>query len=129
MMDGYYFDDKIPDYGNIGKNLDKAEKQLKVKILKNKNILHEEKKKVFNDLEQREKEREAAAEEWLKSALDSWEIAAQIGRNVIIIATSTGAPISVWLASELNRAKKTRGLIFVSPNFKIRLPLGFLLFL
>tara|TARA_Y100000768_G_scaffold122629_1_gene90712 strand:+ start:239 stop:1645 length:1407 start_codon:yes stop_codon:yes gene_type:complete len=64
MMDGYYFDDKIPGYGDIGRNLDKAEKQLKVKILKNKNILHEEKKKVFNDLEQREKEREAAAEEW-----------------------------------------------------------------
>ena len=70
---------------------------------------------------------EAAAEEWLKSALDSWEIAAQIGQNVVIIATSTGAPISVWLASELNRAKKTKGLIFVSPNFKIRLPVGFLL--
>ena len=61
---------------------------------------------------------EAAAEEWLKSALDSWEIAAQIGQNVIIITTSTGAPISVWLASELNRAKKTKGLIFVSPNTK-----------
>ena len=48
----------------------------------------------------------APAEEWLKSALDSWEIATQIGRNVIIIATSTGAPISVWLTSDPTRAKK-----------------------
>ena len=49
----------------------------------------------------------APAEEWLKSALDGWEIATQIGRNVIIIATSTGAPISVWLTSDPTRAKKT----------------------
>ena len=69
----------------------------------------------------------APAEEWLKSALDSWEIATQIGRNIIIIATSTGAPISVWLTSDPTRAKKTSSLIFVSPNFKIRLPVGFLL--
>ena len=69
----------------------------------------------------------APAEEWLQSALDSWEIATQIGKNVIVIATSTGAPISVWLTSEPTRAKKTKSLIFVSPNFKIRPPVGFLL--
>ena len=70
---------------------------------------------------------QATAEEWLKSALDSWEIATQIGRRVIVIATSTGAPISVWLTSERNRARKINSLIFVSPNFKIRQAFGFLL--
>ena len=56
----------------------------------------------------------ATAEEWLKSALDSWEIATKIGRNVIIIATSTGAPISVWLTSELNRAKNKQSYFRVA---------------
>ena len=68
---------------------------------------------------------EAPAEAWLEGLRDGWEIASRLGRRVVIIATSTGAPLSLWLAQALaDREHADReqllGLIFLSPNFKIR---------
>ena len=69
----------------------------------------------------------ATAEDWLQSMVDAWEIASRLGRRVIIIAVSTGAPLTVWLHEHINGRGKAHGLIFLSPNFRIRNPLGFLL--
>ncbi|MBA59524.1 MAG: hypothetical protein CMQ40_10185 [Gammaproteobacteria bacterium] len=74
-----------------------------------------------------ENQMEATAEDWMQTALESWDLATRVGHEVIIIATSTGAPISIWLQSDNKRAKTLKSLIFVSPNFRIRIPIGFLL--
>ena len=69
----------------------------------------------------------APAEEWLESMAETLEIALQLGDKLVIVATSTGAPLSVWLASRPGVADKLRAMLFMSPNFKIRSRLDFLL--
>ena len=70
---------------------------------------------------------QASAEHWLQSMVDCWEIASRIGRRVVIIATSTGAPLSVWLNQHVVSRDQVHSFIFLSPNFRIRNPFGFLL--
>jgi len=67
----------------------------------------------------------ATAEDWLQSVRDQYEIARKIGNKVIIVATSTGAPLSIWLCSHFG--EEIAACCFLSPNFRIRSPLGFLL--
>ncbi len=67
------------------------------------------------------------AEAWLQSVVDAWEIASRIGRKVVLVATSTGAPLAVWLSHHINDPEKIQAFIFLSPNFKIRSNVGFLL--
>ncbi|RZO75657.1 MAG: hypothetical protein EVA68_06450 [OM182 bacterium] len=66
---------------------------------------------------------DATAEEWLQSIVDSWDIAQQIGENVVIIATSTGATLTVWLANQLLTTERIYAAIFLAPNFRARHPL------
>jgi esterase/lipase len=70
---------------------------------------------------------EAAAEHWLQSMVDSWEIASRIGRKVVVIAVSTGAPLSIWLNEHVAERDQVHSFVFLAPNFKIRNPFGFLL--
>ncbi|MCB1647759.1 MAG: alpha/beta fold hydrolase, partial [Pseudomonadales bacterium] len=67
------------------------------------------------------------AEDWLQDVWNAWQIAAQLGDEVVIVATSTGAPLSVWLASQDKVCERLRAMLFLSPNFRIRNPFGFLL--
>ncbi|MBT4161829.1 MAG: hypothetical protein HOC70_10850 [Gammaproteobacteria bacterium] len=70
---------------------------------------------------------EAAAEDWLQSVTDSWEIASRIGRRVVIVAVSTGAPLAVWLSQLVTNRELVHSLVFLSPNFRVRSPFGFIL--
>ena len=70
---------------------------------------------------------QATAEQWLQSMVDSWDIASRVGKKVVVIATSTGAPLCVWLNEHIARPDQLHALIFLSPNFKVRSPFGFLL--
>lgn len=67
------------------------------------------------------------AEEWLASMMECWEIARQLGDRIVIVATSTGAPLSLWLASQSGVAQHIAALLFMSPNFGIRRRFAFLL--
>ena len=69
----------------------------------------------------------ATAEDWIQSLNRQGEIAANIGRNIIIIGVSTGAPLAIWLATKSTIKQQTTALLFMSPNFKIRPGVGFLL--
>lgn len=69
----------------------------------------------------------ATAEDWLQSMVDAWEIASRIGKKVVIIAVSTGAPLSIWLNEQVIEKDRVHSFIFLSPNFRIRNPFGFLL--
>ena len=68
-----------------------------------------------------------SAEDWLLSLDRQAQIAEQLGEKIVVIAVSTGAPLSVWLATHSAIKAKLACLLFMSPNFKIRPNLGFLL--
>ena len=66
----------------------------------------------------------STAREWLESMRDCWDISRQIGDRVVVVATSTGAPLSVWLTSLPGAAEKIHAFLFMSPNFRVRLPIA-----
>lgn len=70
---------------------------------------------------------QASAEDWLQSMVDGWEIASRLGKRVVIMATSNGAPLSIWLSQQVIQEGQIHSFIFLSPNFRIRNPMGFLL--
>lgn len=74
-----------------------------------------------------EESMQASAEQWLQSTRDSWELAARLGKKVIIVATSNGAPLALWLHEKLAAPGKIHAMIYLSPNFKLNNPFGFLL--
>lgn len=67
------------------------------------------------------------AEQWLASMVETWQIASQLGEKVVLVATSTGAPLCVWLASLPEVQPRLQALLFMSPNFRVRTRFDFLL--
>lgn len=55
---------------------------------------------------------------WLEDTKEAYEIGAQIGEQVIVIGTSTGATLSTWLTAQ-SFAKHLFANIIVSPNFAL----------
>ncbi len=71
---------------------------------------------------------DSPSESWLQSVLDAWQIASQLGERVVIVATSTGAPLTIWLIEHIpEAADKIHALLLMSPNYKIKNRFGFLL--
>lgn len=67
------------------------------------------------------------AEHWLQSVTDHFDIASRIGKKVIVVATSTGCTLTTYLLNQPALAEKIHACVFMSPNFRIRNPFGFLL--
>ena len=67
------------------------------------------------------------AEHWLQSITDHFDIAARIGEKVIIVGTSTGCTLASWLLDQPTLAARVHACVFLSPNFRVRSPFGFLL--
>lgn len=67
------------------------------------------------------------AEHWLQSATDHFDIASRLGKKVVIVGTSTGCTIATWLLDQPAIADKVHACLFLSPNFRIKSPFGFLL--
>lgn len=63
------------------------------------------------------------ADQLFQEAVESYQIARSLGDEVLVIGTSTGAALALWLAE---RGYKIDGLILLSPNLGIRDPRGFL---
>ncbi len=70
---------------------------------------------------------ETPAEAWLTSLDMSWQIARQLGERVVIVATSTGVPLSIWLTSQPEVSTRVAALLCMSPNFGIHSRYDFLL--
>ena len=60
---------------------------------------------------------QASANDWLSDTVEALEIGKKIGKKVIIIGSSTGCTLAVWLASKEQYQKDITALIFISPNF------------
>ncbi|MEK7477664.1 MAG: alpha/beta hydrolase [Candidatus Coatesbacteria bacterium] len=54
------------------------------------------------------------ANDWFEDADEAWAIGRRIGRRVVLIGMSTGAPLAAWLACTRPEAAL---LVLVSPNF------------
>lgn len=70
---------------------------------------------------------EVDAGTWLASVWDFWCMASAAGKEVVIVATSTGATSATWLVEQPGVQAHVRAMLFLSPNFKVRNPLAFLL--
>ncbi|MEM7364932.1 MAG: alpha/beta fold hydrolase [Pseudomonadota bacterium] len=64
----------------------------------------------------------ASAEDWLESVATQFHIASRLGDQIIIVATSTGAALSVWLAQHY--PERIDAILHLSPNYRVRNPLG-----
>lgn len=69
----------------------------------------------------------APAEKWLQSVTDHFDIATRLGKKVVVVATSTGCTLTTYLVSQAALAEKIHACVFLSPNFRVRNPFGFLL--
>lgn len=64
---------------------------------------------------------------WLESVWEYWLLARELGEQVVIVATSTGAASVIWLLQQPGVIDRVRALLCMAPNFKVRNRLSFLL--
>ncbi|MDM8528552.1 alpha/beta hydrolase [Anaerolineales bacterium HSG24] len=64
---------------------------------------------------------QATTNDWLNDSLEALKIGQRLGEKVILIGTSTGAPLACWLANR-PEATNLHALLFVSPNFAVKDP-------
>ncbi len=60
---------------------------------------------------------EATANDWLNNAVEAIELGRKIGREVILIGSSTGCPLITWLLSRKEYRDIIHASVLVSPNF------------
>ena len=71
---------------------------------------------------------EASAEDWLQSVTDGVDLAHRLGERVLIIGTSTGAPLGCWAAKVLaERYGSPLAMMYMAPNFGINQSFAWLL--
>ena len=68
---------------------------------------------------------ESNPKEWFQDATEAFEIGKRLGEKVILVGTSTGATLGLWLALK-HRREKIHALLLLSPNLGIRDPRGVL---
>ncbi|GHE03637.1 hypothetical protein U879_01180 [Defluviimonas sp. 20V17] len=69
----------------------------------------------------------ATSGQWMDDLAEALAIAGRIGRKVLVIATSTGATLAALGATDPRLSTQIRGLVMISPNFRIRNPAAMLL--
>ncbi|EAR09470.1 hypothetical protein MED297_02582 [Reinekea sp. MED297] len=60
----------------------------------------------------------ATPSDWIFDVMEAWQVARQLGDQVIVIATSTGATLATWLAQQHQVQPYLAALLMVSPNFQ-----------
>ncbi|MGA0054898.1 MAG: alpha/beta hydrolase [Steroidobacteraceae bacterium] len=63
----------------------------------------------------------ATASDWLNDTLEAYAIGEQIGERVIVVGTSTGGTLALWLARRAESARLA-ALLLISPNLGPRDP-------
>ncbi len=65
---------------------------------------------------------EARVQDWMTDAAEALAIGRAVGREVVVIATSTGGTIAAAAAAQPRMARDVKGVVLVSPNFGLRDP-------
>ena len=66
----------------------------------------------------------ASIQAWQKDALEAIVIGRRLGKKIILVGTSTGATLAVWLAAQPSVAPLVHSLILLSPNFFPKNPMA-----
>jgi pimeloyl-ACP methyl ester carboxylesterase len=66
----------------------------------------------------------ATATDWLTDGLEAMAIGRRLGRQVVVVAMSTGATLATWLATQPSVAPHLHSLVLLSPNFFPKNPLA-----
>jgi alpha-beta hydrolase superfamily lysophospholipase len=69
----------------------------------------------------------ATAGDWLEDTAEAMAIGRAIGRQVIVIATSTGGTLAAIAATDAGQIDAVKGIAFVSPNFRMKNAAAFIL--
>lgn len=64
----------------------------------------------------------ASASDWLRDAEEAMAVGRRLGERVVLMGTSTGGTLAVWLAEQPRWKDRLAALILVSPNFGPRDP-------
>lgn len=62
---------------------------------------------------------EARVGDWINDAAEALAIGRKVGREVVVIATSTGGTVAAIVAQDAALMRDVKGIAFVSPNFGI----------
>ncbi len=65
---------------------------------------------------------EPEAGDWLEDVAEALAIGRRIGREVIVMAMSTGGTAAAVTATIPSQMEDVRGIVFVSPNFRVNTP-------
>lgn len=61
----------------------------------------------------------ATVQDWLNDAVEALEIGQRLGDKVVLMGTSTGATLAVWLAGKAD-VQNVAALVLISPNFWVK---------
>jgi esterase/lipase len=68
---------------------------------------------------------EASVNDWINDTAEAVEIGKRIGEKVVIISSSTGSALAIWLASQVqNMNDDVIALVSISPNFSPKQPIS-----
>lgn len=65
---------------------------------------------------------EPVAGDWLEDTAEALAIGRKLGQRVIVLTTSTGGTVAAIAATDPALMEQVAGLIFVSPNFRVKNP-------
>ncbi len=63
---------------------------------------------------------DADVEDWLMDAAETMEIGARLGERVIVLGTSTGGTLALWIAGQRRWRDVLAALALISPNLALR---------
>lgn len=67
---------------------------------------------------------EATVEQWFADALQALEVGRRLGERVLLVGTSTGGSLAIWLAARPEAAGVVDALVLISPNLGVPDPRG-----
>jgi alpha-beta hydrolase superfamily lysophospholipase len=67
------------------------------------------------------------AGDWIEDMAEAMAIGRRLGDKVVLISTSTGAPLAVLAAADPAMAEGLAGIVMISPNFGLRSAAGMIL--
>lgn len=63
---------------------------------------------------------EASVDDWLRDAAEAVEVGSAIGERVLLVGTSTGGTLALWVAARPDLSDDLGALVLLSPNFRPR---------
>ena len=65
---------------------------------------------------------EPSAGDWVEDMAEALAVGRRLGKEVVVLSTSTGGTIAAVAAKNPELRKAVKGIVFISPNFRIKSP-------